>query len=321
MFVFEVSSIFYELAGKVIIVLPAETKTYTVKVETDRLDKFLASQDLDITRSQIHRLIEDLQVVVNGSYAKPSQKLRFGDTVFVTIPPPKPLELVPQGIPVPVIYEDDDVIVVDKPAGLSVHPGPGHPDGTLVNALLALCPDIIGVGGVIRPGIVHRLDKDTSGIMVVAKTDKAHLGLSRQLKDREVTKGYLAMARGPIIPPEGIIDQPIGRDPRNRKKMAVLEEGRASRTNYKVIERLSSYEILQVYLDSGRTHQIRVHMAYLGHPLVGDRLYGKDNSVLNRQFLHANHLGFTHPLTSEHMDFRSNLPDELQTVVDSCTGP
>ena len=220
----------------------------------------------------------------------------------------------------PVIYEDDDVIVVDKPAGLSVHPGPGHPDGTLVNALLALCPDIRGVGGVIRPGIVHRLDKDTSGIMVVAKTDKAHLGLSRQLKDREVTKGYLAMARGPIIPPEGIIDQPIGRDPRNRKKMAVLEEGRASRTNYKVIERLSSYDILQVYLDSGRTHQIRVHMAYLGHPLVGDRLYGKDNSVLNRQFLHANHLGFTHPLTSERMDFRSNLPDELQTVVDSCTG-
>ena len=320
MFVFEVSSIFYELAGKVIIVLPAETKTYTVKVETDRLDKFLASQDLDITRSQIHRLIEDLQVVVNDSYAKPSQKLRFGDTVFVTIPPPKPLELVPQRIPVPVIYEDDDVIVVDKPAGLSVHPGPGHPDGTLVNALLALCPDIRGVGGVIRPGIVHRLDKDTSGIMVVAKTDKAHLGLSRQLKDREVTKGYLAMARGPIIPPEGIIDQPIGRDPRNRKKMAVLEEGRASRTNYKVIERLSSYDILQVYLDSGRTHQIRVHMAYLGHPLVGDRLYGKDNSVLNRQFLHANHLGFTHPLTSERMDFRSNLPDELQTVVDSCTG-
>ena len=300
--------------------LSAETKTYTVKAETDRLDKFLASQDLDITRSQIHRLIEDLQVVVNGSYAKPSQKLRFGDTVFVTIPAPKPLELMPQGIPAPLVYEDDHVIVVDKPAGLSVHPGPGHPDGTLVNALLALCPDIRGVGGVIRPGIVHRLDKDTSGIMVVAKTDKAHLGLSRQLKDREVTKGYLAMARGPIIPPEGIIDQPIGRDPRNRKKMAVLEEGRASRTNYKVIERLSSYDILQVYLDSGRTHQIRVHLAYLGHPLVGDRLYGKDNSVLNRQFLHANHLGFTHPLTSEHMDFRSNLPDELQTVVDSCTG-
>ena len=297
-------------------VLQEETKTYKVTVDADRLDRFLASQGLEITRSQIHRLIEDGQVAINGLHAKPSQKVRSGDIIVLTILPPKPLALVPQDIPVPLIYQDDHLIVLDKPSGLSVHPGPGHPDGTLVNALLAHCPDIKGVGGVIRPGIVHRLDKDTSGLMVVAKTDTAHLSLSKQLKNREVVKGYLAVSKGSINPVEGLIDLPIGRDPKNRKKMAVIEGGRDSKTRYKVVEHLNGYEILQVYLETGRTHQIRVHLAYMGHALLGDQVYGKGNSLLGRQFLHANHLKFIHPVTDMHMEFRSNLSDEMLAVID-----
>ena len=296
--------------------LQEETKTYKVTVGADRLDRFLASQGLEITRSQIHRLIEDGQVAINGLHAKPSQKVRSGDIIVMTILPPKPLALVPQDIPVPLIYQDDHLIVLDKPSGLSVHPGPGHPDGTLVNALLAHCPDIKGVGGVIRPGIVHRLDKDTSGLMVVAKTDTAHLSLSKQLKNREVVKGYLAVSKGSINPVEGLIDLPIGRDPKNRKKMAVIEGGRDSKTRYRVLEHLNGYEILQVYLETGRTHQIRVHLAYMGHALLGDQVYGKGNSLLGRQFLHANHLKFIHPVTDMHMEFRSNLPDEMLAVID-----
>lgn len=296
--------------------LQEETKTYKVTVGADRLDRFLASQGVEITRSQIHRLIEDGQVAINGLHAKPSQKVRSGDIIVLTILPPKPLALVPQDIPVPLIYQDDHLIVLDKPSGLSVHPGPGHPDGTLVNALLAHCPDIKGVGGVIRPGIVHRLDKDTSGLMVVAKTDTAHLSLSKQLKNREVVKGYLAVSKGSINPVEGLIDLPIGRDPKNRKKMAVIEGGRDSKTRYRVVEHLNGYEILQVYLETGRTHQIRVHLAYMGHALLGDQVYGKGNSLLGRQFLHANHLKFIHPVTDMHMEFRSNLPDEMLAVID-----
>ena len=296
--------------------LQEETKTYKVTVGADRLDRFLASQGVEITRSQIHRLIEDGQVAINGLHAKPSQKVRSGDIIVLTILPPKPLALVPQDIPVPLIYQDDHLIVLDKPSGLSVHPGPGHPDGTLVNALLAHCPDIKGVGGVIRPGIVHRLDKDTSGLMVVAKTDTAHLSLSKQLKNREVVKGYLAVSKGSINPVEGLIDLPIGRDPKNRKKMAVIEGGRDSKTRYRVLEHLNGYEILQVYLETGRTHQIRVHLAYMGHALLGDQVYGKGNSLLGRQFLHANHLKFIHPVTDMHMEFRSNLPDEMLAVID-----
>ena len=296
--------------------LQEETKTYKVTVDADRLDRFLASQGLEITRSQIHRVIEDGQVAINGLHAKPSQKVRSGDIIVLTILPPKPLALVPQDIPVPLIYQDDHLIVLDKPSGLSVHPGPGHPDGTLVNALLAHCPDIKGVGGVIRPGIVHRLDKDTSGLMVVAKTDTAHLSLSKQLKNREVVKGYLAVSKGSINPVEGLIDLPIGRDPKNRKKMAVIEGGRDSKTRYRVLEHLNGYEILQVYLETGRTHQIRVHLAYMGHALLGDQVYGKGNSLLGRQFLHANHLKFIHPVTEMDMEFRSNLPDEMLAVID-----
>ena len=193
-------------------------------------------------------------------------------------------------------------MVIDKPAGLSVHPGPGHPDRTLVNALLARCPDIQGIGGAIRPGIVHRLDKDTSGLMVVAKTHGAHRELSDQIRARLVTKGYLALATGTPSAPGGEIDAPIARDPRHRKRMAVVLGGRGSRTHYRVLEGFSGYTLLEIYPETGRTHQIRVHLAYLGHPLLGDQVYGRPSPLLSRHFLHAFHLGFQHPASGEPVD-------------------
>ena len=225
-------------------------------------------------------------------------------------------------MPLHLVYQDEHVVVIDKPPGLSVHPGPGHPDRTLVNGLLALCPDIQGIGDGVRPGIVHRLDKDTSGLMVVAKNHQAHLALSAQIKDRQVTKGYMALATGLFPASQGQIDAPISRDTRNRKRMAVAPGGRESRTNYRVIENLvlessTEYTLLQLYLESGRTHQIRVHLAYLGHPLLGDSLYGKASPVLSRQFLHANHLGFRHPASGQSVEFRSELPEDLENVLES----
>ena len=206
--------------------------------------------------------------------------------------------------------------MVDKPAGLTVHPAPGHPSGTLVNALLAVVPDLKGIGGELRPGIVHRLDKETSGLMVVAKTHQAHLELSRQIKERQVEKGYLALASGVVTPSEGVIDAPIGRNPRHRKKMAVVAGGRAARTRYKVLRSSDRYSLVEVMLETGRTHQIRVHFASLGRPLVGDRVYGNRSPLINRQFLHAHLLGFTHPETGEWRQFTSPLPADLRAVLD-----
>jgi 23S rRNA pseudouridine1911/1915/1917 synthase len=287
-----------------------------------RLDQFLAAQGLELTRSQLHRLIEEGQVQLNGRPARPSQRVKPGDRVTLTIPPPRTLELAPQAIPLTVVYQDAELLVVDKPAGLAVHPGPGHPDRTLVNALLALCPDLPGVGGAVRPGIVHRLDKDTSGLMVVAKTDRSHHALSTQIKDRQVTKGYLALAVGVPDPPQGVVDAPIARDPRHRQRMAVVVGGREARTRYRVLERLAGrspssegYSLLELYLETGRTHQIRVHLAYLGHPLLGDAVYGKASPLLGRQFLHAYHLAFRHPVSGQPLDLRSPLPTELEGVL------
>lgn len=288
---------------------------FTVSGKEGRLDQFLAAQGLGLTRSRLHALIEEGQVRLNGSWAKPAQRLRAGDRVSLTVPPPRELDLIPQDIPISLVYQDDQLIVLDKPAGLSVHPGPGHPDGTLVNALLARCPDIRGIGGVIRPGIVHRLDKDTSGLMVVAKTDLAHQSLSQQIKDRQVTKGYLAVATGALIPSHGAIEAPIGRDPRNRKRMAVVTGGRAARTHYRVLDSFAGCQLMELYLESGRTHQIRVHLAYLGHPLLGDRLYGRGTQLVQRHFLHAHHLAFAHPLTGEPVEFRCGLPPDLQQAL------
>ena len=283
-----------------------------------RLDQFLANQAIPLTRSRLHALIAEGNVTLNGSAAKPSQKVRLGDLVRLTVPPPRELDLTPEAIPVEVVHQDSHIIVLNKPAGLSVHPGPGHPSGTLVNALLALCPDIQGIGGAVRPGIVHRLDKDTSGLMVVAKNETAHHRLSDQIKSREVTKGYLALAAGTLPVPEGVIDAPIARDPRNRKKMAVVDGGKPARTQYRVLENPAKDSFLELYLESGRTHQIRVHLAYLGHPLIGDPVYGKRSALVDRQFLHAHHLGLTHPATGEFLEFRSPLPPELSAVLEKC---
>ena len=294
-----------------------QTREYTATSGESRLDRFVSERERSLTRSRIHSLIEQGMVTLNGKVARPAQRVRSGDRVTLSVPPPRELELEPQDIPISVVFQDAELAVVDKPAGLSVHPGPGHSDGTLVNALLALCPDIRGIGGVLRPGIVHRLDKDTSGLMVVAKSEAAHLSLSTQIRDRQVRKGYLALTVG--VPPqdEGIIDAPISRDPRNRKRMAVVLGGRESRTSYRVIRQWESHALLELDLETGRTHQIRVHMAYLGYPLVGDALYGRRSPAVSRQFLHASSLEFNHPATGEHVSFRSQLPADLQSALET----
>ena len=291
-------------------------REFEVEVGQVRLDQFLALQDTQLTRAQLHRLIVQGQVLLNGRSAKPAQKVRSGDMVSLTIPPPRETDVVPQWMPLTLVYQDSDIVVIDKPAGLSVHPGPGHPDQTLVNGLLARCPDIQGVGGAIRPGIVHRLDKDTSGLMMVAKNHHAHQELSNQIKDRRVTKGYMALATGAVSPDAGIIDQPIARDPRHRKRMAVVAGGRESRTRYRVVENPSGHSLLELALETGRTHQIRVHLAHLGHPLLGDGVYGKASPLLDRHFLHANLLGFQHPRTGEALEFRAELPPDLAGALD-----
>ena len=291
-------------------------REFNVEAGQVRLDQFLALQDTQLTRAQLHRLIVQGQVLLNGRSAKPAQKVRSGDLVSLTIPPPRVTDVVPQWMPLTLVYQDSDIVVIDKPAGLSVHPGPGHPDQTLVNGLLARCPDIQGVGGEIRPGIVHRLDKDTSGLMMVAKNHYAHQELSNQIKDRRVTKGYMALTTGVVSPDSGIIDQPIARDPRHRKRMAVVAGGRESRTRYRVLGNPSGHSLLELALETGRTHQIRVHLAHLGHPLLGDGVYGKASPLLDRHFLHANLLGFQHPTTGEALEFRADLPPELAGVLD-----
>lgn len=313
------------------------TRKFTVDKGGLRLDQFLAGQPTGLTRSQLQRLIGDGLALVNGSGSKASSKVRRGDRITLTVPPPKPTEIVPQWMPLTVVYQDEHIAVIDKPAGLAVHPGPGHSGHTLVNALLAICPDIQGVGGEIRPGIVHRLDKDTSGLMVVAKTHQAHLDVSGQIKVRQVDKGYIALAVGKVEPAVGVIDEPIGRDQHNRKRMAVVPDGREARTRYRVLEyivpsggvpipsggvRMPSggvrlgYSLLEVVLETGRTHQIRVHLSFIGHPLMGDGVYGRSSPLLGRQFLHANRLGFRHPATGEPVEFRSELPPELSSVLD-----
>ena len=310
-----------------------KTREFTAQAGWPRLDRFLAQLSPKLTgesagelaveltrelsRSQLHRLIVNGLVLINGAPGKPSQPVRRGDRVSISVPPPRPAGVAAQWIPLEMVFQDEHIVVINKPAGLSVHPGPGHPDRTLVNALLALCPDIQGIGDEIRPGIVHRLDKDTSGLMVVAKTHQAHRALSDQIKDRQVTKGYTALAVGLISPAQGQIDAPIFRDPRHRKRMAVVSGGRESRTSYRVVEELRGYSLLELYLETGRTHQIRVHLAYLGHPLMGDVVYGKADSALSRHFLHAHHLGFRHPSSGEPVEFRSALPDDLAAVLDS----
>ena len=285
-----------------------------------RLDAWLAARpelsETGLSRSRLRDLAVTGFVAVNGAPARPPQRIRAGDVVTVAVPPVSaPADLVPQAIPLSVVYEDGHVVVVDKPAGLPAHPGPGHPDGTLVNALLYHCPDIRGIGGELRPGIVHRLDRDTSGLMVAAKTQLAHQRLTQQLKDRAMLKEYLGVAVGLVTPASGVIDAPIARDPRHRQRMAVDAGGRAARTHYLTEAELLNHTLLRLRLETGRTHQVRVHLSYQGYPLLGDPVYGKPSNRIERQFLHAARLGFRHPATDEWSEHESALPDDLARVL------
>jgi 23S rRNA pseudouridine1911/1915/1917 synthase len=290
----------------------------------ERLDRAIAVHLPDISRSYAAALVDAGAVGVNGSPAsKTSYKLRPGDTIRVEIPVPQPSGLQAEAIPLKVLYEDDDLLVVDKPAGMVVHPAPGHSGGTLVNALLAHVPGIeLDMGDEARPGIVHRLDKDTSGLMVVAKRRAAHDNLSRQMAARTMLKEYLAVVAGTPRPPGGIIDAPIARDPRDRQRMAVVPNGRHARTRYATERDLGRYTLVRATLETGRTHQIRVHMASIGHPVLGDPVYGKrtlkDAAALGltRQFLHAQSLGFTLPSSGEWREFVSELPEDLRAVLE-----
>jgi 23S rRNA pseudouridine1911/1915/1917 synthase len=270
-----------------------------------------------LPRSQAKRLIEEGMVRINGSpHTKAGERLRGGEQVSIRVPAPVPAEPLPEDMPLRILYEDDHLIVVDKPAGMPVHPGPGHSSHTLVNALLGHCPDLPGIGGVQRPGIVHRLDKDTSGLIIAAKDEKTHIGLSRQLKDREVKKTYLALAEGVVSPAEAIIEAPIGRDPNNRRRMMVRSaNGRASTTIYRLRGVYDGKSLIEASPVTGRTHQIRVHMASIGHPVVGDPVYGRPSPLVARQFLHAWRLGFRHPISRADLSFEAPLPEDLESAL------
>jgi 23S rRNA pseudouridine1911/1915/1917 synthase len=290
-----------------------------VKVVKDgagkRLDQFLALHIKNLSRSRIQGLIQGGYVTVSGVPLKSSAKLTGVKTVEVVIPDPTTGKIESQNIPIEVVYEDEYLIVVNKPPGLVVHPGPGHSDGTLVNAILDKCPDLKGIGGSIRPGIVHRLDKDTSGLIVIAKDEYSHRKISDQLKNRSVTKRYLALVKGSLENSEAIIDAPIGRDPDNRLKMAIVENGKNAVTQYRVISRFKSCDLLDVTIKTGRTHQIRVHMSSIGHPVMGDHVYKGSVAGLSRQFLHASELEFTHPILDKDITFNSDLPEDLSSFI------
>jgi 23S rRNA pseudouridine1911/1915/1917 synthase len=282
-----------------------------------RVDKYVADRLTYLSRSRLRQLIDHGSLTVNGAPVKASHRLEMDDQVEVRVPPLERVELAPEHLPLRKVYEDEDLLVVDKPAGLVVHPAPGHPTGTLVNALLARYSDL-PEGEHQRPGIVHRLDKDTSGLIIVAKNAQAQRNLQRQFKEGRVRKVYLALVEGVVEPERGLIDAPIGRDPRNRKRMAVIpSRGRQARTEYVVLEHLGDYSLLEVRPQTGRTHQVRVHLAFIGHPVVGDRVYGrrKQSLGLKRQFLHANRLRFSLPSTGREVELVSKLPPDLSMVL------
>ena len=290
---------------------------FTVDTAGNRLDKFVSENCPGLSRSQAQKLIDDGYVIVNGLMEKASHKTEIGEKIEVTIPPPALTGLLPEAIPVKIIYEDDDLLVIDKPAGLTVHPAPGHPSHTLVNAVLSHLNEIEDEGDITRPGIVHRLDKDTSGVMLVAKNNVALANLADQFKARTVKKTYITLVKGILRPDKGVIDAPIGRDSGDRKKMAVTGEsrGRSARTNYSVIRYIGKNSLLEISPETGRTHQIRVHLAAIGYPVFGDITYGKKSAFLNRQFLHAHKIGFNLPATGKWVEFESPLPEDLQQAL------
>ncbi|MFC2007115.1 RluA family pseudouridine synthase [Chloroflexota bacterium] len=282
-----------------------------------RLDRFVSEHCSELSRTYAQRLIEDGNITVNGQAVKSSLKLNIGDRVRIIIPPIPPSSLSPEAIPLQIIYEDDDLLVIDKPSGLTVHPAPGHPDHTLVNAILSYFPHLSDISDSLRPGIVHRLDKDTSGVMLVAKNRIAQVNLAGQFKARSVIKVYQVLVKGKLTPERGIIEAAIGRDPANRKRMAIVTGGREARTDYHVLRYFDGYTLLEVDLKTGRTHQIRVHLTAIGYPVVGDPTYGVKSPHLSRQFLHACRLGFTLPSSGDYVEFTSELPDDLKQALAS----
>ena len=297
-------------------------KKYIVKEEDQnkRIDLYLSEKNEDLSRSAIQRLIDEEKIMINNKKIKASYKVQLNDEITIEEVPAKEIELKAQDIPLEIIYEDNDIIVINKPKGLVVHPANGNPDGTLVNAIMAICKETLsGIGGEIRPGIIHRLDKDTSGILIVAKNDKAHINLSEQIKNREVKKIYIALVRGVVKENEATIDMPIARSKKDRKKMAVDKNGKNAITHFKVIKRYDGYTLLEVKIETGRTHQIRVHLAEIGYPVVGDIVYsnGKNRFDVVGQCLHAKSLDFKHPTTGKQMHLEAELPEYFKNIIDS----
>lgn len=294
------------------------------EMEGKRIDSVIPSCNTDISRSMVQKLIQENQITVNGQKIKPSYKTSLNDEIEINIPEPKQIDLKPQEIPLEILYEDKDIIVVNKPKGMVVHPANGNLDGTLVNAIMAICKDSLsGIGGEIRPGIVHRLDKDTSGAIIVAKNDKAHIKLSEDLKNHKIKKTYIALVRGIIKENEATINMPIGRSKQDRKKMAVDKNGKEAITHFKVLNRYDGkYTLLEINIETGRTHQIRVHLSHIGYPIIGDNTYsnGKNEWGIVGQCLHAKALDFKHPITGKDIHIEAKLPEYFSKILEELEG-
>ena len=294
---------------------------YIVQTSGERIDKFINEKNTELSRSMVQKLIENGNIKVNDNIIKASYKINKNDNIKIILEEPKETKLEAQELPLNVVYEDNDIIVINKEKGMVVHPGNGNLDKTLVNAILARCKDSLsGIGGEIRPGIVHRLDKDTSGLIIVAKNDKAHIVLSEALKKHEVKKTYLALVRGNVRENEATIDMPIGRSDNVRTKMAIKKNGKNAITHFKVLERYDGYTLLEIKIETGRTHQIRVHMAEIGYPVVGDIVYsnGKNSFNVEGQMLHAWKLEFNHPITHKKMELEAELPKYFKNILNNC---
>jgi len=294
--------------------------TYTIEEQHagERIDKAVSSLQTEWSRTQIGNWVSEGVLTVNGEVVKPKYKVRTGDVIEITVPEAEELEIVAEDLNLEIIYEDADVLVVNKPRGMVVHPAPGHATGTLVNGLMHHCTDLSGINGVMRPGIVHRIDKDTTGLLMVAKNDVAHESLVNQLVAKTVTRKYTALVHGHIAHDKGTIDAPIGRDTKDRQKQAVVDSGKHAVTHFQVIERFGDYTLVECRLETGRTHQIRVHMNYIGFPLVGDPKYGPRKTIdFGGQVLHAGVLGFTHPVTGEYLEFSTPLPEDFEQLLAS----
>lgn len=287
----------------------------------ERIDKALSQMEEAWSRSQISHWLDEERILVNGVNVKAKYKVKLGDVIEVDVPEVEDLEIIPEDLNLEIVYEDADVLVVNKPRGMVVHPAPGHATGTLVNGLMHHCKDLSGINGVARPGIVHRIDKDTSGLLMVAKNDVAHEGLVNQLVNKTVTRKYTALVHGHIAHEKGTIEAPIGRDQKDRQKQAVVDNGKHAVTHFQVLERYGEFTLVECRLETGRTHQIRVHMNYIGFPLAGDPKYGPKKTIdFGGQVLHAGVLGFEHPVTKEYLEFSSPLPEDFKQLLDELRG-